>query len=102
MSELIKPIITLCALYALANLMNSSGMISRIARFLADVAGGFYPAVSVIIGAIGTFIAGSCLGSDKLFCMLHLEAASTLGMNQFVSGDGQQRRRVSWQYDMFE
>lgn len=83
--KLIKPIITLCALYALANLMNSSGMISRIARFLADVAGGFYPAVSVIIGAIGAFITGSCLGSNKLFCMLHLEAASTLGINQFVA-----------------
>lgn len=83
--KLIKPIITLCSLYALANLMNSSGMISQIAQFLADLAGKFYPAVSVLIGAIGAFITGSCLGSNKLFCMLHLEAATTLGINQIVA-----------------
>lgn len=82
--KLIKPIITLCALYALANQMNSSGMISTIAQFLADIAGGLYPAFSVLIGAIGAFITGSCLGSNKLFCMLHLEAATTLGVNPYV------------------
>lgn len=83
--KLIKPVITLCSLYALANLMNNSGMISLIARFLANVAGSFYPAVSVVIGAIGAFITGSCLGSNKLFCMLHLEAASALGINPIVA-----------------
>ena len=83
--KLIKPVITLCALYALANLMNSSEMISEIAHFLANAAGKFYPAVSVLIGAIGAFITGSCLGSNKLFCVLHLEAASTLGINKIVA-----------------
>lgn len=82
--KLIKPIITLCALYALANQMNSSGMISTIAQFLANIAGGLYPAVSVVIGAIGAFITGSCLGSNKLFCMLHLEASTALGLNPYV------------------
>lgn len=83
--KLIKPMVTLCSLYAVANLMNASGMISLIARFLADIAGGLYPAVSVLIGAIGAFITGSCLGSNKLFCALHMEAASTLGINQYVA-----------------
>lgn len=83
--KLIKATITLCALYALANLMNSSGMISEIAGLLADVAGSFYPAVSVVIGTVGAFITGSCLGSNKLFCALHLEAATSLGINHFAA-----------------
>jgi len=83
--KLVKATITLCSLYALANLMNSSGMISEIARLLADVAGSFYPAISVIIGTIGAFITGSCLGSNKLFCALHLEAATSLGINPFAA-----------------
>lgn len=85
LKKLVMAVIALCALYALANLMNASGMISLIARTLADLAGSVYPAVSVLIGIVGAFITGSCLGSNRLFAGLHLEAANALGINPFVS-----------------
>ena len=85
LKKLVQPIIALCSLYALANLMNSSGMISLIAQTLADVAGKTYPAVSVVIGVLGAFITGSCLGSNRLFAGLHLQATTALGINNFVS-----------------
>lgn len=85
LKKLIKPVIALCALFALANITNTSGMMSLIAQSIASVAGPVYPAAAVLIGALGAFMTGSCLGSNKLFAPMHLEAASALGINEVVS-----------------
>ncbi|MGF6990185.1 L-lactate permease [Lachnospiraceae bacterium PF1-21] len=83
--KLIKPIIALCALFALANITNTAGMMSLIAQSIATVAGPIYPAAAVVIGALGAFMTGSCLGSNRLFAPMHIEAASSLGINKVVS-----------------
>ncbi len=74
-------LIAMAALVALSNLMKTSGMLSVIAKALSDALGPVYPAVAVIIGSLGSFVAGTTTGSNILFAPMHYEACKILGFN---------------------
>lgn len=57
--QMSKSFITILAIVALAKVMQYSGMIKSIAVVLVAVTGPFYPIISPIIGALGTFVTGS-------------------------------------------
>lgn len=71
----------MCALLALSNIMNYSGMMSIIAGSMASAAGQAYPIIAVIIGSLGAFITGSNLGSNRLFAPMHVDAGMLLHIN---------------------
>ncbi len=84
-------LITMGSLLVVSYIMQSgtTGMMSLIANDIASLAGGLYPAAAVFIGAIGSFITGTGLGSNIMFAGLHTEAALTLGMNPITVFAGQ-------------
>lgn len=51
------------------------------AQVAADLVGGFFPAISGVIGALGAFIAGSNTVSNMMFSQFQFEVAQTLGMS---------------------
>lgn len=71
----------MASLVALSNLMKTSGMLSVIATVIADLLGPVYPAIAVIIGSLGSFVAGTTTGSNILFAPMHYEACTILGFN---------------------
>lgn len=76
--------IAMCALLAMSNTMNYSGMMKLIAQSMANVAGQFYPFVAVLIGSLGAFITGSNLGSNSLFAPMHVDAGMMLKINPVI------------------
>ncbi|WMI82624.1 L-lactate permease [Anaerotignum sp. MB30-C6] len=78
--SVIGALIAMCALLALSNLMNTAGLLSIIARTLAETTGAFYPAVAVLIGSLGSFVTGTTTGSNILFAPLHYEASKLLNI----------------------
>lgn len=81
--QMSKSAITIIAIVALAKVMGYSGMIKSIAVVLVAVTGGFYPFISPIIGALGTFVTGSDTSANVLFGGLQVEAAKSLGINEY-------------------
>ena len=83
--------VTMGSLLILSYIMQSgtTGMMSLIANDIAALAGGLYPAAAVLIGAMGSFMTGTGLGSNIMFAGLHIEAASALGMNPVTVFAGQ-------------
>nr|WP_306763708.1 L-lactate permease [Oceanimonas pelagia] len=51
------------------------------AKVAADLVGGFFPAISGVIGALGAFIAGSNTVSNMMFSQFQFEVAQTLGVS---------------------
>ncbi|WP_232818304.1 L-lactate permease [Zobellella maritima] len=51
------------------------------ANFAADLVGGFFPAISAVIGALGAFIAGSNTVSNMMFSQFQFEVAQTLNVS---------------------
>jgi lactate permease len=84
-------LVTMGSLLVLSYIMQSSttGMMSLIANDIAALAGGLYPAAAVLIGALGSFMTGTGLGSNIMFAGLHTEAATALGMNPITVFAGQ-------------
>jgi len=85
--KLIPVFIIMASLLAVANIMkmkynDSYAMITRAAADMANVAGGLYPAAAVLIGAVGSFVTGTGLGSNIMFSEMHISAAGALGINQ--------------------
>ncbi|TCO77382.1 L-lactate permease [Marinisporobacter balticus] len=80
--KVIPAFISMGALLSVANIMKSTGMLAIIAQGLADVAGNGYPVVAVFIGSLGTFIAGTGLGSNVMFGPMHMQAAELLSLNK--------------------
>ena len=74
-------LIAMASLVALSNLMKTSGMLSVIATVIANLLGPVYPAIAVIIGSLGSFVAGTTTGSNILFAPMHYEACTILGFN---------------------
>ncbi len=71
--------VTVTAIVALAQVMGHSGMSAAIAVALAGATGRAYPALSPLIGALGTFLTGSNTSSNVLFGALQKQAALQLG-----------------------
>ncbi|ENK1244532.1 L-lactate permease [Clostridium sporogenes] len=78
-----KSAITIIAIVAMAKIMGYSGMIKSIAAVLVAVTGEYYPLMSPIIGALGTFVTGSDTSANVLFGGLQVEVANTLGLNPY-------------------
>jgi len=74
-----KTIFTILSILATAKIMSYSGMISAIAVQAAAYTGRFYPVISPIIGALGSFVTGSGTSSSVLFGKLQVEAAVAVG-----------------------
>ncbi len=83
--------VTMGSLLILSYIMQSAttGMMSLIADDIAAVAASAYPAAAVLIGAMGSFITGTGLGSNLMFAGMHSEAALNLGMNPITVFAGQ-------------
>ena len=78
-----KTIITVCAIVALAKVMDYSGMTTTLATSLVKGLGPIYPLFAPVIGAIGSFATGSNTSSNVLFGDLQLSAAKNLGVNKY-------------------
>ena len=68
-------------LLAMANLMKVTGMLTIIATALAELTGKLYPAFAVIIGSLGSFVAGTTTGSNIMFSALHAKACMILSLS---------------------
>lgn len=80
--ELRFAMLTMIAILATAKLMGYSGMVASIASLLISITGSFYPFISPIIGALGTFVTGSGTSSGVLFGKLQSDTALALHYNQ--------------------
>ena len=78
--QLQTPIIMICLVMSLANVMNYAGMISSIALAVA-AAGAVFPLLSPIIGWIGVFVTGSVGNNNILFAGLQSTTAHQIGVN---------------------
>ena len=81
--QMSKSAITIISIVALAKVMGYSGMIKSIADVLVNMAGGFYPIIAPVIGALGTFITGSDTSANVLFGQLQVQAANAIGVNEY-------------------
>lgn len=58
-------------------------------KHIAAVVGRFYPAAAVLIGASGSFVTGTGVGSNIMFADMHVQAANALSMNPITIFAGQ-------------
>ncbi|WP_410207884.1 L-lactate permease [Fusobacterium sp.] len=79
--QMMKTVITIMSVLAMAKVMGYSGMTQTIADFIVGVTGHFYPLVAPLIGSIGTFVTGSATSSSVLFAKLQSSTAEVLNMN---------------------
>ena len=84
-------LITMGSLLVVAYIMQSptTGMMNLLASDIAAVVGRFYPAAAVLIGASGSFVTGTGVGSNIMFADMHVQAANALGMNPITIFAGQ-------------
>lgn len=80
--QMLKTIVTIISIMAMAKLMGYSGMINSIALMFVTVTGSFYPLFAPILGAIGTFVTGSGTSASVLFGGLQKETSIALELNQ--------------------
>lgn len=89
-----RPSLSILALATLATILVDTGMVATIASGAAHATGAFFPLISPVIGALGSFTTGSSTTSNALFAALqadvatridvdtaHLVAAQTAGSN---------------------
>ncbi|MBC7321497.1 L-lactate permease [bacterium] len=69
------------SMIAMANIMSHVGMTNLLAIKLIQIFGNFYPFVSPLLGAIGTFLGGSDTTSNILFGTLQTEAGKNIGVS---------------------
>lgn len=71
-------------LACLATVLVDSGMVSVLARGSAEVAGDVYPAVSPLLGAVGSFMTGSTTSSNALLASFQANVAELLGVEPVI------------------
>ncbi|MGB4984429.1 MAG: L-lactate permease [Erysipelotrichaceae bacterium] len=81
--QMSKTMITMLSVLGCAKVMGYSHMVTTISSFLILVTGTYYPLVSPVIGAIGTFVTGSGTSSQVLFGNIQLQAANALNINEY-------------------
>lgn len=79
--SVIGALIAMAFLSGLSEAMKSAGMLSILAKALAAVVGGGYPAAAVFIGCLGSFMTGTTLGSNMMFHPMHIEAAQLVNLS---------------------
>ncbi|MGC4118955.1 MAG: L-lactate permease [Myxococcales bacterium] len=77
--QLAATTLTVTAIVALAQVMGHTGMSAAIAVALAGATGKAFPALSPLIGALGTFLTGSNTSSNVLFGALQKQTALQIG-----------------------
>lgn len=75
--------ITIMSIVAISKIMSHSGMTSSISFGLCAITGSFYPFISPLLGAIGTFVTGSDTSANILFGGLQVEAAKSLSIDPY-------------------
>ena len=78
--QLQTPILMICLVMSVANVMNYAGMITSIALAVAAV-GAIFPLLSPIIGWIGVFVTGSVMNNNILFAGLQATTAQQIGVS---------------------
>ncbi|GAA1757196.1 L-lactate permease [Rothia terrae] len=78
--QLWMPILMICLVMGVANVMNYAGMSSSLGLALAT-AGSIFPFFSPIIGWIGVFVTGSVVNNNTLFAGLQSVTAQQIGAN---------------------
>ena len=76
---LVPTFITMITIIATARIMGYSGMITTMAEVTVAATGTFYPAISPLLGAAGSFITGSATTSGVLFGKLQADSALAIG-----------------------
>jgi lactate permease len=71
--------VTIISILVLAKVMGNSGMIGSVAAMLAAVSGAAFPAISPLLGAMGTFVTGSDTSSNILLGELQKQTAISTG-----------------------
>ncbi|MFC2164470.1 L-lactate permease [Acidobacteriota bacterium] len=79
--KVLPALIAMCSLLVVSDIMVKTGMMTLLASALAPVAGAFYPFLAVAVGALGSFMTGTNLGSNIMFGPMHVQAAVSLGQN---------------------
>lgn len=79
--QLWAPLVMICLVMAVANVMNFAGMSSSIALAMA-AAGSAFPLVSPVIGWVGVFVTGSVVNNNTLFASLQAVTAQQIGTSQ--------------------
>lgn len=74
-----KSTLSILALAMLATVMADTGMVSVLASGVAAVTGDFFPALSPLVGGLGSFMTGSTTTSNALFAGLQVEIAQRVG-----------------------
>ncbi|MGQ9514217.1 MAG: L-lactate permease [Thermoproteota archaeon] len=82
--QCLVPTIATMTLVMTALVMNEAGMTYILAEGVAQVAGAFYPILSVFIGILGCFTTGSNSGSNAMFGAFQRDAARLLGVNEYI------------------
>ena len=75
--------ITIMSIVAISKIMSHSGMTSSISFGLCTITGSYYPLISPLLGAIGTFVTGSDTSANILFGGLQVEAAKSLSIDPY-------------------
>lgn len=90
-THVLPVLVTMSSLLIVSYIMQSAhtGMMNLIASDTAKVVGRLYPAAAVVIGAGGSFITGTGLGSNIMFADMHMQAAQALEMNPITIFAGQ-------------
>ncbi|TDM49382.1 L-lactate permease [Macrococcoides goetzii] len=78
--ELWIPIITICAILAIAKLTTYGGLTVAMGQAIAKT-GSIFPLLSPILGWIGVFMTGSVVNNNVLFASIQATAGSTIGTN---------------------
>jgi lactate permease len=79
---LIPTFITMITIIGTARIMGYSGMITTMATTTVAATGTFYPFISPLIGAAGSFITGSATTSGVLFGKLQADSAMAIGAGE--------------------
>lgn len=91
LKRVVPVMVTMGSLLTVSYIMQSAdtGMMNVIAVTISGTAGFLYPAAAVLIGASGSFVTGTGLGSNIMFAPMHVEACGMLGMNPITVFAGQ-------------
>jgi len=87
--KVMPALIAMCSLLVVSDIMVKTGMMKLLASALAPVAGVFYPLLAVAVGALGSFMTGTNLGSNIMFGPMHVQAAVSLEQNPITVFAGQ-------------
>lgn len=74
LKQLSKSFVTIMSILSISKIMSYSGMTGSISFGLCSITGSFYPIISPLLGAIGTFVTGSDTSANILFGGLQSKA----------------------------